>query len=44
MATVDPTFDRAVNLAEHLGFVRESSMPKWFGDKSADMYVRYGEE
>jgi len=40
MAAVDPTFEEAVRTVEHLGFVKESVMFRFFGDRDAWMYVR----
>jgi len=42
MAAVLVDFPEAVRLVEHLGFVRESRMARWLGDKAAFMYVRLG--
>ena len=40
MAAVECDFPQAVRTAEHLGFVKESVMPNWTGDKPAYLYVR----
>lgn len=40
MAAIEDDFPEAIRMAEHLGFVRESRMANWTGEKAAFMYVR----
>ena len=40
MAAIEDDFPEAVRMAQHLGFVKESRMENWTGDKAAFMYVR----
>lgn len=39
-AIINPEFAEAVRLAEHLGFVREGSLPGYLGARPADMWAR----
>ena len=39
-AAVEEDFPEAIRLVKHLGFTKESRMPRWSGDKAAFMYVR----
>lgn len=41
-AYVRPNFDEAIRLVKHLGFKKESTMEKFFGEQDAFMYVRIG--
>ena len=43
MAAVDPTFAEAVRTVEHLGFLPESRMPRFFGDNEGVLYVKFAE-
>ncbi len=38
---VECDFPKAVRLVEHLGFARESIMPRFVGEKSAYLYVKH---
>lgn len=40
-AYVEVDFPKAVRMVEHLGFHQESVMPKFVGEKSAYLYVRF---
>ena len=42
-AYIEADFPEAVRMAEHLGFVYESTMFNFVGDKSAYMFVRFFE-
>jgi hypothetical protein len=39
-AYIEPDFPKAVRMAQHLGFYKESIMTKFIGDKDAYLYVR----
>lgn len=43
MAAVEIDFEKAIRTVEHLGFVLESTMPRFFGNKPGLMYVRLTE-
>jgi RimJ/RimL family protein N-acetyltransferase len=43
MAAVEPDFPEAVRTVEALGFVKESVMPKFFGDRPGWLFVRFKE-
>lgn len=43
MAAVRPSFQRAIRTVEHLGFHRESTMKRFFGDEDGIMYVKFME-
>lgn len=40
-AYIEMDFPEAIRIVEHLGFYRESTMPKFVGNKSAYLYVKY---
>ena len=40
MAAVRPLFTEAIMTIEHLGFHKEATMPNFFGDQSAHLYLR----
>lgn len=39
-AYVDPEYEAAIRLVEHLGFKKESTMENFLGDRHASMYKR----